>query len=77
MHHLTLFHTGSRLHGQAIAELVAKFFKKYYIYNALDSMEDNLLWDDDEDDSDVDDPSSDYLPSDSDDAGEDEDSAWN
>ena len=71
MHHLKLFHTGSRLHGQAIAELVAKFFKKYYIYNALDGMEDDL-WDDNEDDCDVNDPSSDYLPLASDDAGEDE-----
>ena len=40
-------------------------------------MEDDHLWDDDKDDSNVDDPSNDYLPSDSDDAGEDEDSTWN
>ena len=57
------------------AELVAKSFKKCCISNALDSMEDDHLWDDDKDDSNVDDPSSDYLPSDSDNAGEDEDSA--
>ena len=57
------------------AELVAKSFKKCYISNTLDGMEDDLLWDDDEDDSDINDPSSDYLPSDSDDAGEDKDSA--
>ena len=43
----------------------------------LDGMEDDPLWDDDEDDSDIDDPSSDYLLSDSNDAGEDEDSSWN
>ena len=52
------------------AELVAKSFKKCCISNALDGMKDKLLWDDDEDD-----PSSNYLLSDSDDAGEDEDSA--
>ena len=58
------------------AELVAKSFKKCCISNTLDGTEDSLLWDDDnEDDGDVDDPSSDYLPSDSDDAGEDEESA--
>ena len=56
------------------AELVTKSFKKCCISNALDGTEDGLLWDDDKD-SDVDDPSSDYLPSDCDDAGEDEDSA--
>ena len=49
------------------AELVAKSFRKCCISNALDGMEDALLW--------VDDPSSDYLPSDSDDVGEDEDSS--
>ena len=54
------------------AELVAKSFK-CCTSNALDGTENDLLWD--EDNSDVDDPSSDYLPSDSDDAGEDEDSA--
>ena len=42
--------------------------------NSLDGMEDDLLWDDDKDDSDDNDPSSNYLPSDSDDAGEDKDS---
>ena len=57
------------------AELVAKSFKNCYISNALDGTEDDLLWDDDEDNSDVDDPSSDYLLLDSDAAGEDEDSA--
>ena len=40
-------------------------------------MEDDLLWDNNEDDSDMDDPSSDCLPLDSDDDGEDEDSVWN
>ena len=55
------------------AELVAKSFKKCCISNTLDSTEDNLLWD--EENSDVDNPSSDYIPSDSDDAGEDKDSA--
>ena len=50
------------------AELVAKSFKKCCISNALDSTEDDLLQDDDEDDSDVDGPSSGYLPSASDDA---------
>ena len=59
------------------AELVAKSFKKCCISNALDGTGDDLLWDDDNDYSDVDDPSSDYLPSDSDGAGEDEDSACN
>ena len=54
------------------AELVTKSFKKCCISNALDGMEDDLLWDDDEDDSNIDDPRSDYLPSDSDDTGEDE-----
>ena len=53
------------------AELVAKSFKKCCISNTLD----DLLWDNDEDNSDIDDPSSDYLPLDSDNAGEDEDSA--
>ena len=50
------------------AELVAKSFKKCCISTTLDGTEDDLLWDD-KDDSDVD------LPSDSDNAGEDEDSA--
>ena len=57
------------------AELVAKSFKKCCISNALNGTEDDLLWDNNEDDSDVDDPSSDYLLSDGDNAGEDEDSA--
>ena len=57
------------------AELVAKSFKKCCISNALDGTEDDVLWDDDKDDSNVDNPSSDYLPSDSDNACEDEDSA--
>ena len=57
------------------AESDAKSFKKCCVCNALDGTKDDPLWDDDEDDSDVNDPSSDYLPSDSDDAGEDEDSA--
>ena len=48
------------------AELVAKSFKKCCISNALDGMENDLLWDD-EDNCDVDDPSSN-------DAGQDEDS---
>ena len=56
------------------AELVAKSFKKCCISSTLDGTEDDLLWDDDKDDSDVDDPSSDCLPLDSDDDGEDEDS---
>ena len=47
------------------AELVAESFKKCFISNALDGTEDDLLWDDDEDDSDIDD------------AGGDEDSSWN
>ena len=51
------------------AELVAKSFKKCCTSNASDGTEHDLLWDDDEDNSDVDDPSSDYLPSDSNDAG--------
>ncbi len=57
------------------AELVAKSFKKCCISNALYGTEDDLLWDDDEDDNNFDIPSSDYLPSDSDDAGEDKNSA--
>ena len=57
------------------AELVAKSFKKCCISNILDGTEDDLLWDDDEDDSDVNDSSSDHLPLDSDDADEEENSA--
>ena len=53
------------------AELVAISFKNWCISNALDGTED------DEDDSDVDNPNSNYLPSDSDDVREDEDSTWN
>ena len=45
------------------ARLVAKSLKKCCISNALDGTEDNLKWDDAEDNSDVDDTSSDYLPS--------------
>ena len=52
------------------SELVAKFFKKCCISNVLDGTED-----DNEDNNDIDDPSSDYLLSDSDNAGEDKDSA--
>ena len=76
MHHLTmLLHTWSRPHGQGIpAELVAKSFKKCCISNALDGTEDDLLWDNDKADSDIDNPTSVYLPPDSDDAGEDKDS---
>ena len=55
--------------------MVAKSFKKCCISNTLDGMEDVLLWDYDEDDSDVDDLISNYLLLDSDDAGEDKDSA--
>ena len=50
--------------------MVAKSFKKCCTSNALYGSEDDLLWDDDKDDSVVNVPSSDYLPSDSDDAGE-------
>ena len=56
------------------AELVVKSFKKCCISNALDGTEDDDLWEDEVDNRDVDDPSSDYLPSDSDNAGEDKDS---
>ena len=59
------------------SELVAESFKKCCISNALDGTEDDFLWDNDDDDSIVDNPSSDYLPSDNDGAGEEEDSAWN
>ena len=54
------------------AELVAKSFKKCHISNTLDGVEDDILLDDDEADSIVDDPSSNYLPLDRDDAGEDD-----
>ena len=43
------------------AELVEKSFKKCCISNALDGTEGDLLWDDDEDDSDVDDSTATML----------------
>ena len=76
MHHLTLLNAGPCPQGQAflLNWLQNPSRSVCCTSNALGGTEDDL-WDDDEDDSNVDDPSSDYLPSDSDDAGEDEDSA--